>query len=165
MVIALNMYDELRSTGGKLDYEALGAMIGVPMVPLVARTGEGRDNLLDTIISVFERRDPVVRHVHVNLGADVENAVRRLVDVLKAEPAVDKGFSPRYMAIRLLEGDREIEDSLPSNIAVVPRPDTMSDDGAPLSLQSNRLLILRDSLRGRIESLHDEDINLSLIHI
>ena len=44
----------------------------------------------------------------------------------------------------------EIEDSLPSNIAVVPRPDTMSDDGAPLSLQSNRLLILRDSLRGRI---------------
>lgn len=159
MVIALNMYDELRSTGGKLDYEALGAMIGVPMVPLVARTGDGRDNLLDTIISVFERRDPVVRHVHVNLGADVENAVRRLVDVLKAEPAVDKGFSPRYMAIRLLEGDREIEDSLPSNIAVVPRPDTMSDDGAPLSLQSNRLLILRDSLRGRIESLHDEDIN------
>ena len=67
-------------------------MIGVPMVPLVARTGEGRDNLLDTIISVFERRDPVVRHVHVNLGADVENAVRRLVDVLKAEPAVDKDF-------------------------------------------------------------------------
>jgi len=155
MVIALNMYDELRATGGRLDYRALGAMIGVPMIPMVARTGEGRETLLDTIISVFERCDPMVRHVHVNLGADVEAAVRRLVDILKAEPAVDKGFSPRYMAIRLLEGDREIEDNLPSNIAVTPRADGV----APPVLQSNRLLILRDSLRGRIESLHDEDIN------
>ena len=108
MAIALNMYDELRSTGGKLDYEGSRSNDRCAYGCRSWRVpGEGRDNLLDTIISVFERRDPVVRHVHVNLGADIENAVRRLVDVLKAEPAVDKDFSPRYMAIyACLRGDR-----------------------------------------------------------
>ena len=42
MVIALNMYDEVRARGGSLDYDSLGAMIGVPMIPIVAKTGEGR---------------------------------------------------------------------------------------------------------------------------
>ena len=41
MVIALNMYDELRRDGTSLDYNTLGKMIGVPMVPVVALKGEG----------------------------------------------------------------------------------------------------------------------------
>ena len=39
MVVALNMYDELEQSGAKLDYDSLGSMIGVPMVPVVARDG------------------------------------------------------------------------------------------------------------------------------
>ena len=38
MVVALNMYDELEASGAVLDYEHLGAMLGVPMVPVVAKT-------------------------------------------------------------------------------------------------------------------------------
>ena len=41
MVVALSMYDELENSGAKLDYEKLGMMIGVPMVPVVARDGRG----------------------------------------------------------------------------------------------------------------------------
>ena len=37
MVIALNMYDELEQSGAKLDYDLLGAMIGVPVVPTVSK--------------------------------------------------------------------------------------------------------------------------------
>lgn len=54
MVIALNMYDELEESGDKLDYNTLGEMIGVPMVPTVSRTGQGIDKLFDTIIDVYE---------------------------------------------------------------------------------------------------------------
>ena len=61
MVIALNMYDEMRNAGTVLDYESLGSMIGVPVVPTVSRTGEGVGELFDTIIEVYERRNPVVR--------------------------------------------------------------------------------------------------------
>ena len=53
MVVALNMYDELEQSGAKLDYEQLGRMIGVPMVPVVARTGKGLEQLLDEIILIF----------------------------------------------------------------------------------------------------------------
>ncbi|MDE6703448.1 MAG: FeoA domain-containing protein, partial [Muribaculaceae bacterium] len=85
MVIALNMYDELRARGTQLDYKMLGEMIGVPMIPVVARSGEGIDRLFDTVISVFEGKDTSVRHIHVSLGADIEIAVRKLIDKIKAD--------------------------------------------------------------------------------
>ena len=97
MVIALNMYDELRAQGASLDYEHLSAMIGVPMVPVVSKTGEGITSLFDTVISVYEGHDDVVRHIHVNLGADLEAAIRQIVDMIKAAPGFSKHFSPRYM--------------------------------------------------------------------
>lgn len=108
MVIALNMYDELRRSGAKLEYEQLGAMLGVPMVPIVARTGEGIDRLFDEVIEVYEERHKDVRHIHVNLGADVEQALRSLIDAIKATPEVSRHFSPRYLAIKLLENDDEV---------------------------------------------------------
>lgn len=109
MVIALNMYDELRHSGAKLDYTALGEMIGVPIVPTVSRTGEGIDNLFDTIIKVYERTEDSVRHIHVPLGPELERALRVLVDAIKADPKVGRHYSPRYIAIKLLEGEQEAE--------------------------------------------------------
>lgn len=141
MVIALNMYDELRSKGTQLDYKMLGEMIGVPMVPIVARNGEGIDQLFDTVISVFEGKDDSVRHIHVSLGADIEAAVRKLIDAIKADGHIGRHFSPRYIAIKLLEGDREAEDLISQSPA------------------HKQIIILRDELRGQIESITDEDIS------
>ena len=97
MVMALNMYDELRASGAKLDIDSLGAMIGVPMVPVVSKTGEGVDKLFDTIIAVYEGTERTVRHIHVNLGSEIEAALRRLVDAFKADPKLEHHFSPRYL--------------------------------------------------------------------
>ncbi|MDE5655993.1 MAG: ferrous iron transport protein B, partial [Muribaculaceae bacterium] len=107
MVIALNMYDELRRDGTRLDYNTLGKMIGVPMVPVVARTGEGIGALFDEVIEVFEGRHKAVRHIHVSLGSDIENALRQIIDAIKANKDIDRHFSPRYLAIKLLEGDKD----------------------------------------------------------
>ncbi len=109
MVIALNMYDELRNAGSKLDYQNLGRMIGVPIVPTVSRTGEGINELFDAIIAVYEERHDSVRHVHVNLGVDIERSVTEIKDILKKDHAISQHFSPRYLAIKLLEGDKEAE--------------------------------------------------------
>jgi ferrous iron transport protein B len=57
MVIALNMYDELESSGNKLDYIKLSQLIGVPMVPTVCRRGEGVDKLFHVIIGIYEGGD------------------------------------------------------------------------------------------------------------
>ena len=57
MVIALNMYDELESSGNKLDYIKLSQLIGVPMIPTVCRRGEGIDKLFHVIIGIYEGGD------------------------------------------------------------------------------------------------------------
>lgn len=114
MVIALNMYDELRKRKTRLDYEHLGRMLGVPIVPTVGSTGEGTDRLLDTIIQVYEMKNPDVRHIHVTLRPEVERGVQTLKDAIKEDHSLPQNFSPRYLAIKMLEHDPEIEHILSS---------------------------------------------------
>ena len=112
MVVALNMFDELRNSGDTLDYVMLGKMIGVPIVPTVSNSGEGIDDLFDSVIHVFEHKHPSVRHIHVNLGSELENAVGEIKDIIKSDNSVERHFSPRYLAIKFLEQDKEIEEIL-----------------------------------------------------
>ncbi len=140
MVIALNMYDELQRSGSRLDYDTLGSMIGVPIVPTISRTGDGIEKLFDTIIQVYEGINKSVRHVHVNLGQEVESAVKIIKDEIKQDSSVGMHFSPRYLAIKLLERDTEVESLLQDSL------------GAP------KLLELRDQQVARIERLCHEDI-------
>ena len=113
MVVALNMYDELERSGAKLDYDSLGRMLGVPMVPVEARNNRGIEALLDTVIDVFENRDDRVRHIHINMGPVIEEGLRRLNgDMSDHREELPKAFPPRYYAMKLLEGDRQAEEML-----------------------------------------------------
>lgn len=146
MVIALNMYDELVRNGHDLDYKTLGEMIGVPIVPTTARTGEGIDRLFDTVIDVYEGTDKSVRHVHVNLGPYIEQGVSLIKDALKKDAYIGRHFSPRYLAIKLLEGDKEVEGLVKDS----------SPDGA-------KTLELRDSALKKITDNHPgEDITAEI---
>lgn len=147
MVIALNMYDELEASGDNLDYDLLAGMIGVPIVPTVGRTGKGIPKLFDTVIDVYEDRASDVRHIHVNLGPAVEPAVAELNDMLKADKSVDPRFSPRYLAIKLLEHDAEAEDILRRSVG---------DEAL------NALLDRRDALVSATENNTGEDITSSI---
>ena len=108
MVVALNMYDELQRSGATLDHEILGKMLGVPMIPVMGHTGRGVEELLDTVISVYENTDSRVRHIHINQGI-VEHSVERLDADMKAHKEdLPKCFPPRYFAMKMLEGDQDI---------------------------------------------------------
>ncbi|MDE6668693.1 MAG: ferrous iron transport protein B, partial [Muribaculaceae bacterium] len=109
MVIDLNMYDELKRANIKLEYEQLGKMLGVPVVPTNASNGWGVEKLLDTIISVYELKNPDTRHIHVKMHSEIEQSVDRLKDIIKYDPIIPDHFSPRYLAIKLLENDPEAE--------------------------------------------------------
>lgn len=144
MVIALNMYDELERSGDKLDYKLLGEMIGVPVVPTVSRSGKGVDKLFDAVIEVFEGKRQDVRHVHVNLGSDIESGVTVLKDMLKSDGYVGRHFSPRYLAIKLMEHDHEV-DSL-----IKESPD------------ANKIFTERNAQVARIEKMRNEDITSAI---
>lgn len=109
MVIALNMFDELEKKHIELDYSLLGRMLGVPIVPTIAATGWGLDKLFDTIIEVYEMQNPDTRHIHIKMRPEVEDSIRKLVDALKEDSDIPQRFSPRFLAVKLLEKDPEVK--------------------------------------------------------
>ena len=113
MVVALNMYDELEQSGAKLDYERLGGMIGVPMVPIVARSGKGLNELLDEVILTFENENPKVRHIHIQYSSSIESEVISLATLMKLHAEeLPKCFPPRYWSVKMLEKDSSVESLL-----------------------------------------------------
>ncbi|MFH0736523.1 MAG: ferrous iron transport protein B [bacterium] len=106
VVIALNMSDELKKTGAKFDYNALGQMIGIPIIPTVASSGKGIKELFDKIIDVYEDRDPIVRHIHINYGANIEKAIQSIQPLIRENREITDKFSSRYLSIKLLENDK-----------------------------------------------------------
>ncbi|MDR3654088.1 MAG: ferrous iron transport protein B [Paludibacter sp.] len=106
VVIALNMYDELEKKGVKFEYDDLGKMIGIPIIPTVASKGKGVDELFDKLIDVYEDRDSSVRHIHINYGSQIETAIKEIQDVIWKNPTITDKLSSRYVAIKLLETDK-----------------------------------------------------------
>ncbi len=107
MVVALNMYDEVRKNGDRLDYDQLGILLGAPMVPTVSRSGEGITALFEQVIDVYEYKSEVARHIHVNHGVELEKSIDRIKEVIQKNGQIRHKYSTRYLAIKLLEGDRE----------------------------------------------------------
>lgn len=150
MVIALNMYDELESSGNKLDYIKLSQLIGVPMIPTVCRRGEGIDQLFHVIIGIYEGGDFLsqkgeirseiledlrdwhktyvpdhefgshkeeedarprgyMRHIHINHGPELERSIEEVKKAISQNEDIRHKYSTRFLSIKLLENDREIE--------------------------------------------------------
>ncbi len=108
MVVALSMYDELQRNGATLDHDLLGKMMGVPMFPVEGHSGKGVEELLDTIVAIFEKRDSRVRHIHIYQGVVEESLMALNKDMKEHRAELPKYFPPRYFAMKMLEGDKDI---------------------------------------------------------
>ena len=106
-VVALNMYDELLAKGAQVDYVHLGAMMGIPMIPTVARNNKGLDKLLDTVIELFEGKNNTIRHIHINYGSIIEEQIAPLSAAMHKADDLPQQFPVRYWALKLLENDKE----------------------------------------------------------
>ncbi len=118
IVIALNMYDELEDKGDKFDHESLAKIIGIPIVTTVASKGEGIKELFSKIIDVYEDRDPVSRHAHINYGTEIEESIAQIKNAIKKNKNVYDLLYPRYTAIKLIENDKAFTNQ------IVQIPDT-----------------------------------------
>jgi len=107
VVIALNMYDELQAKGDVFDYEKLGKMIGIPIIPTVASKGDGVDDLFSKIIDVYEDREPTVRHIHINYGEEIEESIHQIQHIIRKNKELADEFSTRFYAVKLLEKDKQ----------------------------------------------------------
>ncbi len=112
VIIALNMYDELEAKGDKFDYQMLGKMLGIPIIPTVGSKGRGVKELFRKAIEVYEDRDPVVRHIHIHYGKTIERSIHKIQDEIWKNASLTDKVSSRFYAIKLLEKDESTHFSL-----------------------------------------------------
>lgn len=121
-VVALNMVDAANSRGIQVDVTALERLLGVPVVPTVATSGEGVEGLKTRVAARLAalrgegsfgegRRDFVVPY-----GERVERVLRRLEEALSGLGITFPGASPRLAAVKLAEGDTLFLSALAKNL-------------------------------------------------
>ena len=123
VVMALNMFDELKARGDELDIKTLGHLLGMPLVPTVSKTGEGIHDLFDKVIELYENPDPqIARHIHINHGPELEQSIDRVKVAIQKNEDIRYKYSTRYLAIRFLENDKEVAgiiDTLPNKDEII----------------------------------------------
>ena len=108
IVVALNMFDELQRNNLSLDQYEISRLLGIPFVPTISSKGVGLDNLIKKVIEVFEGREKVTRHIHINYGRDLENSIKITRDKIRENKPITDKISSRFLAIKLLEKDEQV---------------------------------------------------------
>jgi ferrous iron transport protein B len=107
LVICLNQVDAAQKKGITIDTRRLEKALGVPVVPTVAIRGEGIYELVRTAVKIAHYGGHA-RHQSVTYGVEIEERVQKLSRKIESEKLPLK-YPPRWVAIKLLEGDVEIK--------------------------------------------------------
>ncbi|MBE2201537.1 MAG: 50S ribosome-binding GTPase, partial [Anaerolinea sp.] len=111
-VIALNLVDEARRHGWRVDERRLARDLGVPVVPMAARQGEGIPELLQAVHDVATGSTVCKPYRIRSESAAMQQALQKLVQQLTAVyPTLPNA---RWVALRLLDGDQRIAEAVRS---------------------------------------------------
>ncbi len=111
LVVALNMSDLAESRGYKIDVAQLSELIGAPVVPMVASRRQGTEELLRQIIDLFEGKTAHKR-AKLYYGSELEEHINELAAVISRDEKLSHHFPPRWLAIKLLEEDKEVSQKI-----------------------------------------------------
>lgn len=111
VVVAVNLMDEARRKGLEVDARSLGRDLGVPAIPVTARTGEGMSTLLTTVAEVIEGL-VATKPLRVNGTPEFQRAISDLAAMIEQmAPGIPNA---RWLAIRLLDGDARVQKAITS---------------------------------------------------
>ena len=107
LLLCFNMSDMAAARGLRFDLEKLSRFFRAPIVQTTGHKGEGLKELLDAITALAGRTaSDTAPHVHY--GAEIEKELAALVPLISAECRVADKYDPRWLALKLLENDREV---------------------------------------------------------
>jgi ferrous iron transport protein B len=109
VIFVLNMADQARSRGLKIDAGKLSELLGVPVVFTVGNKGEGLDNLLKTAIELAGRPLKIFEERKVRYSKDIEAAIAELRAFIKDRIDDSFPYNIRWISIKLLEDDRIVK--------------------------------------------------------
>ncbi|HHP7233567.1 MAG TPA: ferrous iron transport protein B [Desulfobacterales bacterium] len=104
MCIALNMVDAAELRGIAVDADKLSALLDVPVVPTVARTGRGKEALMASAARLAEKKR-TSGVLQISYGHDIDRALFRMVQKIESAGFLMDCYLPRWVALKYMEGD------------------------------------------------------------
>ena len=109
--VALNMMDVAKKRGIRIDIEKLSQLLNVPVVPTVARSGEGKKKLLETIAAtIVSNTDKEVAPLKISYGMDIDGALDEMETIILSDSFLTQNYPARWTALKYLENDQQIID-------------------------------------------------------
>lgn len=107
VVIALNMIDVASSRGIEIKAETLANLLQVPVVPIIARNGEGTKRLIQACVQTAANQ--ISWHPRdISYGDDLDTTLQEMVEIIEGDTFLADLYPPRYTAIKYLENDEQI---------------------------------------------------------
>ncbi len=159
--IALNMMDVAETRGIEINIGKLSRLLGVPVIPTVARTGEGKDELMTKVAaelatSSIDTRQSVCLD-DISYGSDIDNALDEIEDKIKAENFMTDIYPARWTALKYLEKDEQIiQAGVKTNSAVSKKIERIVDKVSShlnMTLDAYPEAIIADHRYGYISSI------------
>ena len=109
VLVVLNMMDEVAKRGITINTAKLAKLLGNPVVETVARSGKGKEHLLDEAVRLANlRQDQSWQPLIISYGPDLDPVLNQMVSVIQEHDFLTHSYPPRWIAIKYLEEDEEI---------------------------------------------------------
>ena len=110
LILNLNMMDIVKSRGQEIDAEKLSKRLGVPVQPTSMKSGQGKKELMSAAAEIANSRTRVTPS-QIDYR-EMEAFIRELMDELSREPRLREKYPMRWLAVKLMEGDRQAQSLL-----------------------------------------------------
>jgi len=117
LVICLNQVDAAKKKGITIETKKLEAILGVPVVSTVAIRGEGLHELMKKTLATAQEKNKIDGH-EIKYGDEVETRIAKLAQLIESDK-LDFAYPSRWLAIKLLENDSKIKESVKSKSAEI----------------------------------------------
>ncbi|SFK46722.1 ferrous iron transport protein B [Desulfomicrobium apsheronum] len=108
VIVALNMMDEVRRKGVSIDTGRLSKLLDTPILEMVARTGEGRENLLQEARTAMLDRRPARKELRISYGHDLDETLNIMQELIESSNFLDGRYPSRWLGLKYLENDAEV---------------------------------------------------------
>ncbi|MDK8179664.1 FeoB small GTPase domain-containing protein [Paenibacillus sp. UMB4589-SE434] len=117
VVVCINLIDEAKKLGIRVDTDQIASQLGVPVVAVSARNKTGIDTLLDRVAEVASGQN-VPRPVPITYNNDIESKIAQLEPMIRQ--TLGDRFPARWVALRLLDEDESLISSLRAKLQEQP---------------------------------------------
>jgi len=162
MIIAINQIDFMEKKGISIDYEKLGKLLGVTVVPTVAIKGKGISELTEQIVKLADQRraPPEIKY-----GKEVEQRIEMLMAHLSK---IETNYPRRWLAIKLLERDDEITKLIKGlNRGIVQIADDLAKEIEKIHGEPSSVVIsaerykIADEIARSVQRIRTEEVSLT----